>query len=266
MHKYVHLSLLLLFSLVLSACGNSGETPPSSLAAESSVVTIPTSTTPTTAAASVPATAPDQTPFHISGLSPEDLIGYFNEVCLDAEFTNSGDPSLLQKWDTPICYRIQGNPTQEDLTVLENFTAWLNTIEGFPGILETDSSAEANLNFHFCTQQEMIFQLGDNFHGMDGGVTFWYNGDNQIYSAIICVRSDLPQQLRNSVILEELYNGLGPIQDTWLRPDSIIYADYSEPQDLTEIDRLILRLLYHPDLQCGMDAAACAEVLTYLYQ
>jgi hypothetical protein len=67
------------------------------------------------------------------------------------------------------------------------------------------------------------------------------------------------------VILEELYNGLGPIQDTSLREDSIIYAGYSEPQALTEIDWLILQLLYHPDLQFGMDTEACAEVIRQLY-
>jgi hypothetical protein len=30
------------------------------------------------------------------------------------------------------------------------------------------------------------------------------------------------------VILEEVYNGLGPVQDTALRPDSLIYSDFSE--------------------------------------
>ena len=106
--------------------------------------------------------------------------------------------------------------------------------------------------------------MGDDFYGMDGGVTFWYL-DDEIYDATICYRTDLSQQLRNSVILEEIYNGLGPIQDTDLRPDSIIYAEFSQPQKLTEMDELILRLLYHPQMKCGMTADECEAVIRRLY-
>ena len=67
------------------------------------------------------------------------------------------------------------------------------------------------------------------------------------------------------MILEEIYNGLGPIQDTQLRLDSIIYSGYSIPQSLTQVDELILRLLYHPQMQCGMNADACEEVIRQLY-
>ena len=95
-------------------------------------------------------------------------------------------------------------------------------------------------------------------------MTFWYI-DDVIYKAIICYRSDIPQYTRNSVILEEIYNGLGPVQDTDLREDSIIFSGFSEPQSLTEIDRLILQLLYHPQMQCGMDAAQCEAVIRQLY-
>jgi hypothetical protein len=75
----------------------------------------------------------------------------------------------------------------------------------------------------------------------------------------------LSQELRNSVILEEVYNGLGPIQDTVLRPDSVIYSDFSQPQELSQIDELLMELLYHPDIKCGMDAAECETVIRSLY-
>ena len=41
---------------------------------------------------------PEHSPFYISGLSVDDVILYFNEVCLDAELVHGGEPSLLQKW------------------------------------------------------------------------------------------------------------------------------------------------------------------------
>jgi len=131
-------------------------------------------------------------------------------------------------------------------------------------MVQTEDPSAANLQIHFCDQEEMVSLMGDDFYGMDGAVTFWY-ADDVIYDAIICIRTDLDQYLRNSVILEEIYNGLGPIQDTALRPDSIIYSEFSEPQTLTELDELLLRLLYHPDMKCGMNAGECAAVICQLY-
>ena len=93
-----------------------------------------------------------------------------------------------------------------------------------------------------------------------------YLGEGKFYDSVVCIRTDVDQSLRNSVILEELYNGLGAVQDTILRPDSIIYQDFSSPQWLSPVDELILRLLYHPDLQCGMTQAQCAECIRLLYR
>lgn len=221
-------------------------------------------TTETTQPATTEA-APEHSSRYIPWLSVEDVICYFNEVCLDAEMVHSGDPSLLQKWTVPILYTLEGPYTDEDHRVLTDFAQWLNTIEGFPGIFEASEAGQANLRIHFCGQEEMLQLMGDGFSGLDGAVTFWYNGYNEIYDATVCYRTDIDQHLRNSVILEEIYNGLGPIQDTQLRQESIIYSGFSMPQSLTGIDMLILELLYHPQMVCGMNAAECEEVIRELY-
>ena len=67
------------------------------------------------------------------------------------------------------------------------------------------------------------------------------------------------------IIIEEIYNGLGLIQDTSLREDSIIYSGFSMPQELTKIDELLLRLLYSEEVKTGMDATECEEVIRQLY-
>lgn len=263
--KYNRLILFLLAVLLLAGCTEAApETVPATEPPipESSA---PTTLPPETAMPTEPVeTQPEHSEFYIPGLSVDDVILYFNEVCLDAEFVNSGDASVVQKWVMPIRFLVQGSPTEEDLTMLSNFAAWLNTVEGFPGISETQEYVDANLHIHFCDQEELLLIMGDQFTGMDGSVTFWYEND-EIYDATICCRTDLDQKLRNSVILEEIYNGLGPIQDTSLRPDSIIYSAFTQPQELTEIDELILKLLYHPEIRCGMTASECEAVIRNLY-
>lgn len=264
----IKILFVLFLSIFLVACDDSTlpiETIPTTIPDTTQIETTdtePTETEPTEA--TIPDTKPLHSPLYIDGLSADDVITYFSEVCLDAEFVNSGNAKVLQKWVQPIYYQVNGTPTKEDLATFDKFTHWLNTIEGFPGISEADNDHKANLQIHFCTQSDMLSLMGNNFTNMDGAVTFWYRND-RIYEAIICYRADIDQVVRNSVILEEIYNGIGPIQDTSLRQDSIIFSGFSTPQELTEIDKLILKLLYNPQLRCGMDARECAEIIRQLY-
>lgn len=239
----------------LSACGKTsvGRTPIKPDKQTASVITKPEIPLP-----------PEHSPFYIPDIPVEDVILYFNEVCLDSEFVYGGDPSFVQKWVTPIYYTLEGTYTEEDLAVLEGFAYWLNTVDGFPGIYKTDDVFNRTLRICFGNESEMINEMGPDYYGLDGAVTFWYM-DNEIYDAIIFYRSDIAQETRNSVILEELYNGLGPIQDTALREDSIIYQEFSIPQNLTPMDELIIRLLYHPDILPGMNAEACGKIIRALY-
>ena len=276
------LALCLLLAVVLIGCGKTTAVPaptqattpettvPETTIPETTVpeTTVPETTVPETTVpeTTVPETTePEHTAFYIPGIPVEDVLVWFNEVCLDSEFVTAGDPSFVQKWDSPIFYMIHGEATEEDRDVLEDFALWLNTVEGFPGISETQNTWEANLNIYFTDEQGLINIMGPNYTGLDGAVTFWYDGADVIYNAVICIRTDIDQEVRNSVILEEVYNGLGPVQDTDLRPDSLIWQGYSIPQALTAVDELILQLLYHPDIRCGMNAAECETVIRSLY-
>ena len=266
--KTATIALMLCILFCLSACARVDAPPSATAAGQNTEGANPTD--PTAAPTEEPTqptqepTEPAHSPLYIEGLSVEDVIRYFNEVCLDAEFANGGDATRVQKWMNPIYYTVTGNPTEKDIAVFQGFVAWLNEIEGFPGIYASENPLLTNLNIYFCTYSEFLTLMGDQFAGMDGGVTFWY-ADDIIYNAIICYCNEIDQQVRNSVILEEIYNGLGPVQDTDLRPDSIIYSGYTQPQSLTAVDELLLRLLYHPDIRCGMNAAQCEAVIRSLY-
>lgn len=271
MKKHI-LLLYAVFAIFFAACQHTEAETPDLETAVPAVPTVivtepPVETTlpPETEMTQPQPTAPEHSEFYIPGISVEDVILYFNEVCLDAEIVNTGDPSVLQKWTVPIEYTLNGNFTSDDLTVFNDFVQWLNTVVGFPGMYASSWPEDAPLQIYFCTEEEMVSRMGKSFRGHDGAVTFWYNSENEIYKASVCYRTEISQYTRNSVILEEIYNGLGPIQDTQLRPDSIIYTGFSEPQYLTEMDELILRLLYHPWMECGMDAESCAAVIRQLY-
>lgn len=207
-------------------------------------------------------------PFYLEGFTPEQVVAYFAEVVLDTEYSSGeGNVHVVQKWTQPICYMIHGEATQKDREKLEELFAQLNAVEGFPGIEVAPSPIAANLTLNFYNWEDFQTYFGRvvNYEDADGAVEYWYyNATNQIYNASIGYRTDIDQYTRNSVLLEEVINGLG-ITDTKLREDSITYQGFSQTQELSDMDWLILRLLYHPDIKCGMNLEQCRAAIEKLY-
>ncbi|MBQ4565744.1 MAG: DUF2927 domain-containing protein [Oscillospiraceae bacterium] len=274
-------SLLLLFGLLAcTACDPWEAVLPESTAeatTEAPTTEVPTTEAPTTEAPTTeaptetepPETEPLHSPLYLPDYSVEDVITYFNEVVLTVEYNNGdGDPSLVQKWLSPIYYRIQGEPSEQDLAVLEDFVAQLNRIPGFPGMEEVSHGESlSNITIYFVEREPFEEIFSDVVHGdfANGAVEFWYYTDtNEIYSASVGVCLDVGQESRNSILPEEIINMLG-ITDTVLREDSIVYQYSDENTALSDMDLLILKLLYSPEIRCGMTAEECEAVIRELY-
>lgn len=211
---------------------------------------------------------PAHSALYIDGYTQDQIISFFNEVVLDTEYTTgAGDFTLVQKWEDPIRYRIYGEPTQQDLLKLETLFAELNKIEGFPGAFLAEDGEVENLSIYFQDYDAFYEKFGEfiNYEESDGAVQYWYyNDSNCIYEASIGYLMDTAQSTRFSVIPEEVVNGLG-ISDTVLREDSVTYQYASDAEELSEIDWLLLKLLYHPNIKAGMDREACEQVIRSLY-
>ena len=88
---------LIFIAALLTACGKTEQVPggverPSVSVTAEMVLPSPVLTP---SPEPTPSPKPEHSSLYIEGLSVEDVITYFNEVCLDAEFVNSGDPSRL---------------------------------------------------------------------------------------------------------------------------------------------------------------------------
>ena len=198
----------------------------------------------------------------------EQIWEYFQEVALAMEYTDgSGDPSLVQKWLSPIKYYVYGSPTEEDNAYLYNLLDQLNEIPGFPGFVLVQEEGFEDLAFYFEDYNEFNDRFSDAIHGESafGAVQFWYYTEtNEIYSANIGYRTDIDQESRNSVILEEIINCLG-ISDSELREDSIVYQYSNSNTALSDVDWIIIKILYDPAISCGMNAEECRAVVESLY-
>lgn len=272
MKKWLVLMLVFLLVPVLCACG--GEKPEEELTQPVTIAPVTQPTTapvkqPTEPATTPPApTEPAHSEFYLADYTPEQVTEYFEEVVLAVEYTDgTGDASLVQKWLSPIRYGIYGDPTDEDLAVLEDFFSQLNAVPGFPGIRPAEAGEGEELTLSFLNKEDFNAAFSDVVHGEDafGAVEFWYYTDsNEIYSARIGYRTDIDQQTRNSVLPEEIVNMLG-ISDTELREDSIVYQYSNDNLSLSDMDWLILKLLYDPAISSGANAPVCRIVIENLY-
>ncbi len=217
-----------------------------------------------------PTPEPTPTVFHLDGYTAEEVAEYFCEVALGVEYNHgSGDSSALQKWREPVYYAIYGEYTPEDVALINSFASQLNEIEGFPGMRPAPQQYMENFTIRFLNRQEMNSQAGYVVNGeYADGITLWdyYTDSNEIYNTRIWICSELSQYTRNSVILEEIVNSLGLGNDTELREDSIIYQFYSEPQELSQMDWLLLKLLYNEEMSPGIHETECRELISKLYK
>ena len=223
---------------------------------------------PETIPAETEATAPAHSALYLPEYTIQQVFEYFEEVVLHMEYTaGPGDVTLVQKWKEPIYYHIYGNPTQEDLLVLTALFAQLNEIPGFPGIYAAADGELGNLTISFLDSKNFNIDFSALLNGEDayGATQFWYyTATNEIYTANVGYRTDIDQSTRTSVLIEEIINMLG-VSDTVLRTDSIVYQYSNDNTALSEIDWLILKLLYDPAIQCGMDVDGCRTVIEELY-
>lgn len=185
-----------------------------------------------------------------AGYSSDDIVNYFCEVALGAEY---GDASKnVIKWTSPVYYTITGEATEADMQLLNSLIASINLVPGFPGMYEAGESSEANLTINFVSYDGMVSAAGDSYNGF---VNLWWS-DYLISNGTIYYRTDLAQDLRNAVIVEELCQGLGLLNDTYNYPESIFYQYHTDTSWPTTLDWALIQLLYRSEITPGMDESA----------
>ncbi len=241
------------------AADNFSETPtPSSTDSQNS------QTTPSPSEAPLDSYAPG---VDSKGYSSEEIIKYFGDVALQTEFAGSTNNSdLLRRWGEPIRCFIYGEPTSEDLLLIDSLFEELNSISGFVGIGITDKAEDANVRVHFVAGEEYDTLASQYVRGSsDGFATCWYYTDSNLYyEAEVGICMDVTQTTRNSVILEELVQMLGLLNDSYLYADSIFYQSFNEPQWPSDLDWIMVQLLYHPSIKPGITYEECAELLPHI--
>ena len=204
----------------------------------------------------------------VDNVSSVQMFTYFSEVVNNAEYSSGAYVhQLVQKWQEPITYRIYGDPTEKDMEILLAFFDELNSIYYFPGIYEVENEEEENLSIYFIDRNLFDITFGDviNNELADGAAEFWFYTDtSEIYKGRVGYVTETSQEIRNSVLIEEIVNVLG-LSDTYIREDSIVYQYSSDVLEPSEVDWAIIKSLYHPLIEPGMTADECLSTPIFNY-
>jgi hypothetical protein len=181
----------------------------------------------------------------------ESVIEYFNEIALGFEFGSASE--VTRKWKTDMKIFVGGNKQPEFLAT-----------DGFSASVVTDTLQS---NFYIflgsgADYAKKFPSLSNLVMSNWGLFNVFFNGSEEIYSGFMYVDLDRANGIEEKHLLrEELTQSLGLAKDSNRYPDSIFRADWSTTTEYSDIDKDLVRLLYHTSMRTGLDRSKCVEAL-----
>lgn len=187
---------------------------------------------------------------------PEITIDYFKEIALGFENGNSSE--ITRKWGSTMKVFLDGNPSSAHQSKVTRTIREINNLatDGF-SIQVVGNLQQSNCYMFFGTASEFLTIFPSAAIGSNWGFVSVIWNDNVIDRSIIFVDTDQPTETQQtSLILEELTQALGLGKDSPSYPGSIFYetsTDGGFATEYAEIDKELIRLLYHPEMEIGLD-------------
>ena len=175
----------------------------------------------------------------------------------------TGSSSALTRWEKPIWIYMGGSATSDDRDQLNKFIMDIAThCPNMPNIRLASSEQDANIVIWYCPLNEMYKHVDGYHEGNWGYFSYNYNSANNMTGAKIAIASDKNNTAsKRHLLREELMGSFGLTNDHYDYSDSILYGEWTTVEQLSEVDWLMLNMLYDPDLHCGTSASRAYDVL-----
>ncbi len=193
----------------------------------------------------------------------QQALALFRTCGMSGEYGDSRD--FVIRWAEPIRIYVDGSPSRKDLQTIDDFLLELACrVPEMPPISRVDSEARANMVIHFCRTSRFGDYLTMYESNLIGCFTVYYN-NSRINRAVVCIATDISQSDRVSTILEEITGALGLCNDHTLYTDSILHNDYNTAMKLSEVDWMMLNILYSSHVQPGYTYDQVADAINAFY-
>jgi hypothetical protein len=194
--------------------------------------------------------------------SDSKVLNYFCEVAIQAEWSNVKE---VHKWEDDIKIYKLGSWPKYMSDELDSIIAELNELIEQPQILLSSKQEDANFKILLGTADEYldIEPHSGNTEVNWGYFRIHWNNKRIITrgSMYVDLENTSNNQLRMHLLREELTQSLGLMNDSEQYDDSIFYQDYSETTEFSEIDRLLIKLLYRPEIKPEMDKSTAKKLI-----
>ena len=194
----------------------------------------------------------------------ESIIEYFNEIALGFEFGSASE--VTRKWTNDMKIFVGGAKTQPLMDELQLVMQEINALatDGFSASVVTDS-LESNFYIFlgaggdYAKKFPSVLNLVLSNWGL---FNVYFDASNKIYGGIMYVDIDRASNIEEKHLLrEELTQSLGLAKDSNRYPDSIFQAIWTSTTEYSNIDKDLVRLLYHPSMRIGLDRVQSAELV-----
>lgn len=196
-----------------------------------------------------------------------EVVNYFKEVALGFEY--GGATEITRKWGAPMKIYIDGNPS---LSIIEKVEHTVNSInqfasDGFSIEIVNDTNL-SNCYLFFGAVSDFVEKFPDAEIGSNYAIfNVWWN-NNTINKGRIFIDTNRPNLIQQeSLVLEEITQALGFGNDSPRYSNSIFYETPSDggfATEYSELDKELIRLLYHPDMRVGLNENEVDKVLRHI--
>lgn len=176
------------------------------------------------------------------------------------------DNSLVRKWDrSDLTLTYTGNASEEDLASLDKAIAWVNSLDGVPNIKLTDKdTSTADYTYVFAPLSEIKKKI--DYDGNDHGVFYvsWEDDMHPVLTGCTVGIADeaKDQKERDYLIYKNLVNSMGFLQVSDDYEDSIFQSKDKVVPQPSQLDALVLEMLYRPEVKV---AEPMSDALYNLY-
>ncbi|MCF6360175.1 MAG: DUF2927 domain-containing protein [Cyclobacteriaceae bacterium] len=189
-------------------------------------------------------------------IDPYDLqvINYFEKVALG--FSNSDINKITRKWKDPMIVYMNPKASNQLNLELEKIVGEINALstDGFE-VEITNDSLLSNFDIFIGSAKEyykVYPSQGDTTSTSRGSYNIYWRNKSDIFYGNMLIDQNQEDATYHRFILRKFLTASIGLTNQWHDyPESIFYQGWSIVNNYQRIDRDLIRLLYHPDMNTG---------------
>jgi len=192
-----------------------------------------------------------------------EVISYFKDIALGFEFGSASE--VTRKWCSELKIFIGGDVSTE---LSEELNKIVNEIENLTtdnlSIQIVNDSSLSNYYIYFGSGEKYasIFSSQENYINSNWGLfSVWWTNNciDRGHMYVDIFRANNTEQ--KHLLREEFTQSLGLAKDSNRYPFSIFQSSWTRTLTYTDLDKDLIRLLYHPKMKTGLDVISVYEKL-----